>query len=93
LSATLVASLVFHLLFAALYAWMAFKIRAGRSWARIALTVDLVLGTMASAVSFSLSPMFRVLIPIGDLLQIAIVALLWLPPASREHFAVGRRIS
>jgi ABC-type sulfate transport system permease subunit len=91
LKATLVASLVFHLIFAMLYVWMAFKIHAGRRWARILLSAALVLGTVASVVSFSLSPMFRVLIPIGDLLQIAVIALLWFPRPSREHFAATKK--
>ena len=89
-NATLIASIVFHLVFAALYAWMAFKIHAGRWWARNVLTVALIIGALASAVSFSLSSMFRALIPISDLLQIAVIALLWVPRPSRAYFAAAR---
>lgn len=84
------ASLVFHLAFVGLYFWLGFKVCDGRRWARIALTTALVIGTLASVVSFSLSPMFRVIIPATDLLQIVLIALLWLPQSSRQHFAVAR---
>lgn len=89
LTVTLAASALFHGLFVLLYIWLAFKIRTGKKWAQVALTVVLAVATVASAVSFSLSPMFRLIIPLGDVLQLVLIGLLWFPASSRAYFAAS----
>jgi hypothetical protein len=87
LAVTLVVSALFHAIFVLLYIWLAFKIRTGKPWARTTLAAVLVVATGASAVSFSLSPLFRLFIPLGDVLQLILIGLLWLPASSRAYFA------
>lgn len=87
LTVTLVASALFHGIFVLLYIWLAFKLRTGKKWVRVVLTVVLAVATVASAVSFTSSPMFRLVIPLGDLLQVALIGLLWFPASSRAYFA------
>ena len=87
LALTLVVSALFHAIFVLLYIWLAFKIRTGKPWVRVTLTAVLVVATGASAVSFSLSPLFRLFIPLGDVLQLILIGLLWLPASSRAYFA------
>lgn len=87
LTVTLIASALFHGIFVLLYIWLAFKIRTSKKWVRVVLTVVLTIATVASAVSFSLSPMFRLIIPLGDVLQVVLIWLLWFPASSRAYFA------
>lgn len=89
LTVTLIASVFFHTIFMLLYVWLAFKIRTGKRWARIMLTVVLAIATASSIVSFSQSPMFRLIIPAGDVLQLALIGLLWFPASSRAYFGAS----
>src|SRR5579883_2817031 len=45
LTVTLIASTLFHAIFVLLYIWLAFKIRSGKRWVRITLTVVLAVAT------------------------------------------------
>jgi hypothetical protein len=87
LTVTLVASALFHGIFVLLYIWLALKIHTGKKWVQVVLTVVLAVATVASAVSFSQSPMFRLIIPLGDVLQLVLIGLLWFPVSSRAYFA------
>jgi hypothetical protein len=91
LKITLLASALFHLLFVGLYIWFGLKLQPGRRWARIALTATLIIAVFTSVVSFKSSPLFRAIIPISDLLQLALVVLLWLPRTMRDFFATAGR--
>lgn len=87
----LLASLVYHLVFAALLAaFAAFTLRARRS-ARAALTVVLVLGLLGTALSFS-SPtpapiLYKSLNAVSWLLGLGAIAFLWAPAPARTFFA------
>lgn len=88
---TLAAAAVFHLLFCAAYIWFGWKLARGRRWARIALTITLVLATLFSVVSWTSSSMFHAAIIASDVLQIVLMGLLWLPPSVRVYLARADR--
>jgi hypothetical protein len=85
------AAVVFHLLFCAAYTWFGVKAARGRRWARVALTITLVLSTLFSAVSWSSSSMFHTLVIVSDLLQVILIGLLWIPSSARGYFELNRR--
>lgn len=87
LAAALIAGTLFHLLFVGLYTLLAAKLRSGRRWTRVVLSATLVVATVASVVSFTSSPLFRLVIPATDLLQLALIGFLWVPESARTHFA------
>jgi hypothetical protein len=83
----LAAAVVFHLLFCVAYIWFGWKLARRRRWARVALTVTLVLATLFSVVSWTSSAMFHTEIIAGDAVQIALLGLLWIPPSVRDYLA------
>jgi hypothetical protein len=77
----LIVGVVIALAFAGLYVLFAFKARAGRNWARIALTVLTALGVLALAIGgFSVAGI------LSTVVSVVAVVLLFLP-ASNQHFA------
>jgi hypothetical protein len=72
---------VIALAFAGLYVLFAFKARAGRNWARIALTVLTALGVLALVIGG-----FSVVGILSTVVSVVAVVLLFLP-ASNQHFA------
>ncbi|WP_326565447.1 hypothetical protein VSH64_26735 [Amycolatopsis rhabdoformis] len=81
---------VFHAVLVVLCLLPAWRLGAGRSWARRLVTISQPLGLLFSVVSWSSSAMFHAVIPVVGALQIAAVVLLWVP-AAREFFARARR--
>ncbi|MGI9093083.1 MAG: hypothetical protein ACR2FF_06520 [Mycobacteriales bacterium] len=82
-------AVIISIIFAALYIFFALKIRAGRNWARIVVTVLLVLGILgglANAVNSNYNGAFKAFSVIGLILNVAILVLLWLRP-SNEYMA------
>jgi hypothetical protein len=80
--------------FAVFFVFLAMKIRAGRNWARITLTVLLGLGVLSGLNNLAgdgPAPL-RTLGVIGLLLDIAILVLVWLP-ASNAYIAARNRPS
>ena len=93
-NSVLIAGLIYHLIFGILFIWLAFKIRAGRNWARIAGSVVLLLGGMGTFISFS-SPtptpaVYKTLNIISWFLALATLGLLWLPRESRAYFTTPK---
>ena len=89
----LVAGLVYHLLFAVLFLWLAFMLRKRRNWVRVIVTAVVVFGSVGTLYSFS-SPtptpvLYKTLNIISWLLALANVGLLWLPERSRAYFRQG----
>lgn len=80
---------VFHAVSAPLYAWLVYQIRAGRKWARVAITVLLGCQFAGRFVIFAMYPDtgVRLTLLAGWLLSLAILALLWLPRSARAYFA------
>ncbi|HEY4022280.1 MAG TPA: hypothetical protein VGM75_26565 [Pseudonocardiaceae bacterium] len=79
-------SIVTLVLFAALYVFFAYKVRAGRSWARMTLTVLLVIGVAYDAYTGTLlSSGFGLLIS-------AIAVILVFFPSASAYFAAHKRL-
>lgn len=77
--------LVVGIVFGLLYVFFAWKIRQGRGWARIVVTVLLVLGILggiSNVASSNYGGLAKVLGVIGLLLDIAVLVLVWLRPSS-----------
>lgn len=84
-----VAGIGYHLISVALYSWLVFPLRAGKQFARVTLTIVLILNFVGSLYTFSSLPLLalKVFIVIGWLLQIALILLLWVPEKSEEYFS------
>lgn len=78
---------VVHAGFLGLEVWLAIMIRRPRLWARRLFTVVLIMATVGSLASWSAVPEFAPVIIATGLLQLAVLALLWLPRSMRRHFA------
>ncbi|MGA8114943.1 MAG: hypothetical protein WCA46_14855 [Actinocatenispora sp.] len=88
---TVAVSVVFAIAFAVLYVWLGVKTNAGRNWARITVTVILglaVVGTLAtlSQPGSGFSSLMSIL---KVVVEIAVLALIWVPAASRAYFTPG----
>jgi hypothetical protein len=83
---------LFGIGFAIFYVFLAVKMRAGRNWARITLTVFLSLGVLGGlANTAGANPSFSKLVAvIGLLLNVATLILIWLRP-SNEYIAARNR--
>lgn len=79
----------YHLITAPVYAALLLPLLRGRNWARIVMTVELgcqFLGRFVVWVLFPSTGAHLALIA-GWTISIVVLVLLWLPHASREHFA------
>lgn len=81
--------LVFAIIVAALYAFFAFKMRAGRNWARIVLLIVAILALLSLLTNLS-NGTLPVLTLIGDLAAVVGAVLSFLP-ASNEYVAAVKR--
>ena len=86
----MIYSIVLHLLLAILLVWLTPKVLRGRQWARITLTIYLVVATAGSLYSASMGGMYLAVVIPTDLLHVIMVALLWAPPSVRRFFAAQR---
>jgi hypothetical protein len=92
IGASLIFSWGLHLVYAAVGAWLVIKTLRGRQWARVGLTVLMVLATANSVDSAMKGPEYYGWVISGDILQLTIVALLWLPASTRAFFARHREL-
>lgn len=85
-------SLVVAVVFLVLYVLLAFKVRAGRNWARIVTWVLAGLGALnlLSALSTTATPLSRILGVISGIIDIVIIVLLAQRP-SNDYFRGGAR--
>lgn len=90
ITASLIFSWGVHVMYAAVGLWFVLKTLAGRQWARIALTILLVIATANSVDSAMKGPEFYGWVISGDILQITIIVLLWAPRTTRAYFARHR---
>lgn len=63
------------------------KLPSGKPWTRRLATVSQLLSVLFAAMSWSSSAMFHAVIPIVTVLQLVVVALLWLPGPAKQFFA------
>jgi F0F1-type ATP synthase assembly protein I len=82
-------SVVISVLFAVLLVWLGVKTLAGRNWARVTVTVLLVLGLLSGLYSLVRSggPVALVLDLITLVVSVAVLVLLWGPAAARAYYA------
>jgi hypothetical protein len=85
-----------HLIFAAITIWLAFKLRAGLPWARMVLTLVLLVN-VAIAIGVFVSPIAGIaqqaINVISALLKLTAIGLLWFPRPSRAFFGQAKRIA
>lgn len=89
--AVIAFAVVLHALDVVLTVWFGLKAMRGRQWARIALTVTLVVLTIGSLFSAAAVPTYLWAVIPGDGIHILMLILLWAPPSVREFFAAHRR--
>jgi hypothetical protein len=77
---------VFHGVLLVVCLLLAWKLASGRPWTRRLTTVSQLLSVVFSVFSWSSSPMFHLVIPLVGAVQVAVVVLLWAPPAARRFF-------
>ncbi|MDN5687701.1 MAG: hypothetical protein L0G94_13670 [Brachybacterium sp.] len=83
-------AIVLHLVDVVLLLWLTPRILRGRRWARITLTVYLVVATAGSLYSATMGGMYLAVVIPTDILHVIMVALLWAPPSVRRFFAAHR---
>ena len=92
-AATIAYAAVLHLVYGAVAFWLGWKAVRGRRWARVALTVVLVLATLNSIDSATSGPEYFWWAIGGDVIHLAIIGLLWIPAPVRAYFAAHRAAS
>lgn len=90
LVATIVYAVVLHLVDVALLLWLVPKVLRGRNWARITLTIYLVVATFFSLYSATQGTMFLWAVIPTDILHVLMIALLWMPASVRRYFTDQR---
>lgn len=78
-----------HVVYAAVVVWLSVKTLRGRRWARIALSVLMVLATANSIESAMAGQEYYWAVIAGDVLHISVLVLLWVPKSVRAYF--GRK--
>ncbi|GAA1551973.1 hypothetical protein [Brevibacterium picturae] len=86
LVATIVYAVVLHLIDVALLLWLVPRVLRGRNWARITLTIYLVVATYFSLYSAAQGAMFLWAVIPTDILHVLMIGPLWIPASSRQHF-------
>ncbi|TCK26741.1 hypothetical protein EV378_2586 [Pseudonocardia endophytica] len=90
-SAAVAYAAAIHLVYAVLVTWLGAMTLRRRRWARVALTIALVLATLGSLDSATRGPGYLWWAIAGDVLHVAIIAMLWVPGSVRQFFAVATR--
>lgn len=88
--AAIVFAIALHLLDVVLLLWLTPRVLRGRRWARLALTVCLVVATGLSLFSAAEGGMFRWTVIPTDTVHVLMIALLWAPPSVRRFFSEHR---
>lgn len=88
--AVIVFAVAVHAVDAILTVWFGVQTLRGKQWARIALTVYLVVATLGSLASAAAVPTYLWAIIPGDGVHILMLVLLWLPRSVRTFFAAHR---
>jgi len=86
----IIYTVALHAIDIVLATWFVVKSLQGRNWARIALTVYLVLATLLGMISVAAGPEYYWAAFGADAIHIAMIVLLWVPRSSRRFFATRR---
>lgn len=89
--ASILYAAVLHAVDVAVTIWLMAKVWRARQWARIALTVYLVIATGGSLYSAAAGTSYLLVVIPTDALHIMMLVLLWLPRSVREFFAAHQR--
>ena len=89
--ASILYAVVLHAVDVAVTIWLMVKVWRGRQWARIAMTVYLVIATAGSLYSAAMGDSYLIAVIPTDALHVMMLALLWLPRPVREFFAAHQR--
>lgn len=89
--ASIVYAAVLHALDVAVTVWLMVKLWQGRQWARIAMTVYLVIATAGSLYSAAMGDSYLIAVIPTDALHLMMLVLLWVPRSVREFFAAHQR--
>ncbi|UOQ83530.1 hypothetical protein [Gracilibacillus salinarum] len=76
-----------HTLFIGLTIWLSVMIRSRGKWARVGLTLVLLIATLGSFASWTAGPMFYGIIIVTNIVHVILVGLLWLPQSVRNFFS------
>lgn len=79
-----------HAIDVVLTIWFGLKTIKGKQWARIALTISLVVTTLGSVFSATAVPSYLWVVIPSDTVHIMMLVLLWVPRSVREFFAAHR---
>ncbi|WP_231443926.1 hypothetical protein [Brevibacterium zhoupengii] len=93
LVASIVYAVVLHLIDVALLLWLVPKVLRGRNWARITLTVYLIVATYFSLYSATQGAMFLWAVIPTDILHVLMIGLLWIPSSVRRYFGPQRSMT
>lgn len=86
-NAVIIDAVAWHTIGVVLSIWFVVKVLQRRQWARIALTVYLVVATVGSLYSAAQGTQFLWAVIPGDAIHLAMLALLWIPRPVRRFFA------
>ena len=75
-----------HALFIGLYIWLFAMIRKRHKWARIVLTILLMIATVGSFASWSAGPAFYIVIIATNVFHAILAGLLWIPRSVNNFF-------
>lgn len=92
ITVVLVYTWAMHVVYAAVATWLVLKCLKGRRWARIALTLLMVIASLNSLSSAAAGSQYYWPVIAGDVIHLAVIALLWLPKPSRAFFAAHRSV-
>ncbi|PSL00049.1 hypothetical protein CLV63_102175 [Murinocardiopsis flavida] len=80
-----------HVPFAAVLWWLVVKTLRGRRWARVVLTLALAVAILHGFVSAAAGPEYYPAVIAGDVVMVAMIALIWIPASVRAFFAAPPR--
>lgn len=86
--AALTFAFVLHGIAVGLNTWFGLKSLRGRRWARIALSVYLVVASVGGLFSAAAVPDFLWLVIVSDVIQVGMLFILWVPGSVHRYFAV-----
>ena len=81
---------LYHVISGPLYGWLGVMVLRGRNWARVAITVLLVVQSIGRLHFATGAAWVRVANAIGWPIALAVIVLLWWPAASRRHFGAAQ---
>lgn len=88
----MIYTIVLHLVCVGVLSWFTPKAVRGRGWARIGLSVYLVVATCLSIISAVQGGMFLAIVIPTDAIHVLMLVLLWLPPSVGRFYAAHRSV-